>query len=69
MQGDLSRFIGLELSEFKEKALENGYGCVRVVEKDGESFMVTMDYRTDRVNVAVKTTDGKEIVTKIANIG
>jgi hypothetical protein len=30
-----------------------GGAKVRVVEKDGEGLMVTMDYNPDRVNVAV----------------
>lgn len=42
-----------------------GVGLIyRVVKRDGESFVVTMDYRTDRINLEIE----KDIVTA-ANVG
>ena len=37
---------------------------VRVIKQDGEEFMVTQDFRKNRVNVEVE--DGK--ITKIRNV-
>ena len=42
-----------------------GVGLIyRVVKRDGESFVITMDYRTDRINLEIE----KDIVTA-ANVG
>lgn len=49
-------FVGQTEDEAAVTAKANGLE-VRVVERDGEEFAVTMDYRTDRVNIAV--TDDK----------
>jgi hypothetical protein len=43
---------GLDEAEATKVAAERGWE-VRVVQRDGESLPVTMDYRTNRVNVAV----------------
>lgn len=47
-------------SEYKNKPLneaiqyaEQGGFTTRVIEKDGVSFMMTLDYRSDRVNFRV----------------
>ena len=66
---DVKVHVGLELSEFKEQALAKGAKSVRVVERDGKPMMVTKDLRKDRVNVAVKTEGGKEIVSHVKNVG
>jgi hypothetical protein len=47
--------VGLGEDEAMAVAKNNGFG-VRVIERDGEQFPATMDYRTDRINVVV--TDG-----------
>jgi hypothetical protein len=60
----LEAFVGLTLEEFIGAAEELGAN-VRVVVEDGVDLVVTDDYRTDRVNVAV---DGG-IVTQIIGVG
>ena len=60
----LEEYVGLTIEEFTAEAKASGFET-RVVMLDGESLEVTMDYRTDRVNVAV---DG-DIVVKIESIG
>lgn len=55
--------IGLSEQSASEGAELFGYS-VRVTERDGEAFAVTLDYRTDRINVVI--TDG--VVTS-ASIG
>lgn len=50
---DAQALVGLREDEATKVA--TGYGwTVRVAERDGESFMLTTDYRTDRVNLTVK---------------
>lgn len=42
------------MSEAEAGAAVKDAGCVlRIVERDGEAYMVTQDYRTDRVNVTI----------------
>lgn len=60
----LEKLVGLSIDEFTDEALASGF-ATRIVTEDGESLAVTMDYRTDRVNVAV---DGG-IVVKVESIG
>lgn len=49
---DASRLVGLD--EKLATACAEGEGWnVRVISKDGEDFMVTADYRADRVNLTV----------------
>jgi hypothetical protein len=47
------RLVGLTEEEATKLAESNGW-AVRVVSRDGESFPITMDYRTDRVNLTVE---------------
>jgi hypothetical protein len=49
----LEEFLGLSIEEFTAEAKASGFET-RVVMQDGESLAVTMDYRTDRVNVVVE---------------
>jgi len=49
-------FVGQSEDDAAVIAKDNGLE-VRVVERDGQQFPATMDYRTDRVNIVV--TDGK----------
>lgn len=44
-------------------AIPDGY-TIRVIEEDGEEFMVTMEKRNNRINVVVK----KGIITKIDGV-
>lgn len=62
----------LERGELHGRSVEEAHeiaarhGCVlRVVERDGEDLVVTMDYRGDRINVAVK----QERVVRVKGIG
>jgi len=48
-----AEFTGRTLEKATEKAENDGF-VTRVVEKDGQSFMLTMDYRQDRINFRVK---------------
>lgn len=45
--------IGMNIDEAEMLAASKGF-ITRIVERDGESFIVTMDYRTNRVNLTVK---------------
>jgi hypothetical protein len=56
--------VGVTAERAEEIAAEQGW-TIRIVEQDGESFAVTMDFRQDRVNVVVA--DG--VITAVANIG
>lgn len=46
-------FIGMQKEEAKALCEKRGLRF-RVTSEDGEFFAVTMDYRTDRVNVSVE---------------
>ena len=52
--------IGMNIGEAETLAASKGF-ITRVVERDGESFWITMDYRTNRVNLTVE----KDMVTKV----
>jgi hypothetical protein len=60
----LEEFVGLSIEEFTAEAKASGFET-RVVMQDGEPLAVTMDFRTDRVNVAV---EGPRVVA-IESIG
>lgn len=49
---DAQRLVGLSETEAVKVAESNGWAA-RVVERDGESYMVTTDWRSDRVNLTV----------------
>lgn len=67
--GDLDALVGLPIEEFTAGA-ETGGWTVRVTEIDGVAQPGTMDYRTDRVNVAVVTNaDGGQTVKAIVSFG
>jgi len=46
-------YNGKTLEEATQYAKDGGY-TVRIVEQDGQSFILTMDYRMDRINFRVK---------------
>ena len=51
-QGSADSLIGLTEDEAKKVATERGW-AIRVAMRDGESLMLTTDYRQDRVNITV----------------
>jgi hypothetical protein len=51
-QADADSLIGLATEEAAKAAEERGWGF-RIAELEGEPQAMTMDYRTDRVNVVV----------------
>lgn len=55
--------LGMNVVEAEALAKSQGF-MSRIVERDGESFMITMDYRTNRVNLIVEN----DIITK-AHVG
>ena len=57
-KSDLKDLVGMPLPKFTTEAKKRGVGQVRPTEIDGKPQMVTMDMRTDRINVAVETKDG-----------
>lgn len=59
----LEPLVGGPLPDFTDAAAAAGY-TVRVVEIDGEPQAITMDLRDDRINVAIVTVDGVEIVIR-----
>lgn len=46
-------YEGKTLEEATQYARDGGYK-VRIVEQDGQSFILTMDFKTDRINFRVK---------------
>jgi hypothetical protein len=65
----LQPLVGLSIEEFGANAEAMGWQ-VRIVEIDGESQAVTMDFLSNRVNVAVVTNDdGSQTVKAIVNAG
>jgi hypothetical protein len=56
------QLLGLPESEATKVAMENGW-IVRIAARDGEFFMLTEDYRDNRVNLSVK--NGKVIAITI----
>ncbi|HWL41649.1 MAG TPA: hypothetical protein VNQ73_01810 [Ilumatobacter sp.] len=66
---ELEDAIGTSIDDFTAAAKELGWN-VRVTEIDGQPQPATMDYRTDRINVAVTIgDDGTHTVTAIINVG
>ena len=53
-------YVGKTLEDAEKKAKNDGF-TTRVVEEDGQQYMVTMEYRTDRINFRVRN----NIVTSI----
>jgi hypothetical protein len=51
-QDSADSLIGLTEDEAKKVATERGW-AIRVAMRDGESLMLTTDYRQDRVNITV----------------
>jgi hypothetical protein len=61
---DNNQLIGKTLEE--GKAYAESIGCtLRVTKKDGEGMMVTMDFRPNRINVAIVN----NIITEVLNMG
>lgn len=49
----IAALVGLSEAEAEAEAEANGW-TVRVVERDGEEYMVTMDYSDSRVNLTIE---------------
>jgi hypothetical protein len=64
----LESSVGKTFAEFQADAEALGL-TARVVERDGVSLPVTMDYNPNRVNVAVTGEGDTAIVTSIVNVG
>jgi hypothetical protein len=48
-----SEFTGRTLEIATKKAEDDGF-TIRIVEKDGQMFMLTMDFRADRINFRIR---------------
>lgn len=46
-------YEGKTLEEARQYAIDGGF-TTRITEEDGKSFMLTMDFRTDRINFRVR---------------
>jgi len=64
----LESSVGKTFAEFEADAEAIGM-TARIVEQDGVSLAVTMDYNPQRVNVAVTGEGDAAIVTSIINVG
>lgn len=61
---DTQALVGDSLDAAEKRAA--GYGCIiRVVERDGEAFPVTLDFSPSRINVVVED----DLVTGVRSIG
>ena len=47
-----SAYVGLDLEEARERALQQGWSTIRVIPEDG-SVLLTLDFVTNRINFAV----------------
>lgn len=63
-RGDLDALTGVDLDEAQRRARSDGL-VVRVVERDGEGLVITMEFVERRVNVAVR---GDQVV-RIVGLG
>lgn len=46
-------YVGKTLQEAKEYAESGGF-TIRIVEEDGKAFMVTRDFKTNRLNLRLR---------------
>lgn len=46
-------YEGKTLEEARQYAIDGGF-TTRITEEDGKAFMLTMDFRTDRINFRVR---------------
>lgn len=54
LSDEFANIIGLSFEEAKASLIKSGVKHVRVMEKNGEHFIGTMDYRLDRVNLKIQ---------------
>lgn len=47
-------FVGMMEDDATVEAYNEGFDVVRITRRDGQSFVVTRDYRTDRINFNVE---------------
>jgi len=51
---NLDKYMGMNLSQAKALALIEDYDATRVVEEDGEAYVITMEYCPTRINFVLK---------------
>jgi hypothetical protein len=47
-------YVGLHEDVATDLAHDDGYETVRITRRDGNAFVVTRDYRTDRINFNIE---------------
>ncbi len=65
---DVPDVIG-ETVEEATATLEAAGLTLRIIRRDGEDLAATADFVENRVNVAVETKDGTEVVTEVVSTG
>jgi hypothetical protein len=65
---DVPDIVGESVEEATATLAEAGL-TLRVLRRDGEDLQGTMDFDESRVNVAVETKDGNEVVTAVISNG
>jgi beta-lactam-binding protein with PASTA domain len=66
--GDFPDVVGETVDE-ATATLEGAGFTLRVIQRDGEDLAATADFVENRVNVAVETQDGTEVVTAVVSTG
>ena len=65
---DIPDIIGVSVED-ATTTLEDAGFTLRVVRRDGEDLPATLDFVENRVNVAVETQDGTEVVIEVVSVG
>jgi predicted SpoU family rRNA methylase len=60
----LNNYVGRNIDEVQKEFKKSGGKC-RVLVRDGQSYMVTMDYNPSRYNFSVE----KDIITSVIKMG
>ena len=60
----INNYVGRNIDEVQKEFKKSGGKC-RVLVRDGQSYMVTMDYNPSRYNFAVT----KDIITSVIKMG
>ena len=66
--GEFPDVVGETVDEATVTLEEAGF-TLRVIQRDGEDLAATADFVENRVNVAVETQDGTEVVTAVVSTG
>ena len=51
---NLDKYLGMNLSQAKALAVIEDYDATRVVEEDGEAYIITMEYCPTRINFVLR---------------